>query len=834
MNRWRAVTLVTLMALSSACGDAADPGERNVFSAVSGGLGRSGRWFTNGGKPVYMVGLDAQSLVAQKPGAMDPAYDGNYTKVLDYLKAARINKVRLWANCWFLDPAKSYQPFKLLPSGKYDLDQWDSTYWSRLRDFVNKAGDRGIFVEYNLFSQYPDAARWTGGANFWSKALNVNGAFADNDGTPGGYLELFVNANGQKSASGHDFNYYQQRLIDKAVAEIGGYGNVFFKVLNEPRDDKYGAQIFPWTRSTASYLHNTKGMLASVDSQAGGDMSVLKQYSTRSYVDIIGSNSYTDAPNTISIRLHPYQLSNKVLQCSESFDHRVYLARTTREAWGWATSGGHYAFFGRGKDYHLIGDATWNKTAKVTRTLRDTMESVSFWKMSPVDASGKELDGLVHQGPGSGWQVLAAPGSDYLVYFWGARSTTGARIDLPAGSYDYRWIDVRDGDLLRSGTVSGQQAAVVQAPSTSGWSGDFGLALVVQRKTTTSPPPPADAGAPPPPADSGATPPPGGATITLPAAADTFVIVGSGSSFGGNSLISVSAQPRYGYLRFDLRQLSGAIASARLRLHVAGASSGTNQQRVQRVAADGWSEATMTYATRPAAGAVEVAAFTPVPGSWTDLDVTTAAVSEQGGDGVLSLQLGALQGYAGYVSKEGAAQQRPQLVVTLKPSTPPTPPPTTPKQATLPAAADTFVIVGSSSSFGGNSLISVSAQPRHGYLRFDLRQLSGAIASARLQLRVAGASSGANQLRVQRVAADGWSEATMTWATRPAAGAVEVAAFTPVPDSWTDLDVTAAAVSEQGGDGVLSLQLGALQGYAGFVSREGAAQHSPRLVVTTQ
>jgi hypothetical protein len=129
-------------------------------------------------------------------------------------------------------------------------------------------------------------------------------------------------------------------------------------------------------------------------------------------------------------------------------------------------------------------------------------------------------------------------------------------------------------------------------------------------------------------------------------------------------------------------------------------------------------------------------------------------------------------------------------------------------------------------------MISVSVQPRLGYLKFDLRQLSGTVTDARLRLRVMGHGSGPHSMRL-RTAGDGWSEA-MTWSTRPPAGAVQGSAFTPTKDSWAELDVTSAAVGEQAGDGVLTLQLEALSGYAGFASREAPSQYRPRLMVTSQ
>jgi hypothetical protein len=153
--------------------------------------------------------------------------------------------------------------------------------------------------------------------------------------------------------------------------------------------------------------------------------------------------------------------------------------------------------------------------------------------------------------------------------------------------------------------------------------------------------------------------------------------------------------------------------------------------------------------------------------------------------------------------------------------------------ALLTPAADTFVITDLEKSFGDNVLISVSAQPRHGYLRFDLGQLPGAITGARLRLRVMGHSDEPHSMRLRGVTDDSWSEATMTWSTRPAAGAGVLADFVPTKDTWVELELTAAAAREQAGDGLLSLRLEALSGFAGFASREQTAAYRPQLLVQT-
>ena len=53
--------------------------------------------------------------------------------------------------------ARSNVPGYLVCGNKFDLDKWDPEYFKRLKDFITRAGARGIVVEICFFnSQYSD------------------------------------------------------------------------------------------------------------------------------------------------------------------------------------------------------------------------------------------------------------------------------------------------------------------------------------------------------------------------------------------------------------------------------------------------------------------------------------------------------------------------------------------------------------------------------------------------------------------------------------------------------------------------------------------------------
>jgi hypothetical protein len=104
------------------------------------------------------------------------------------------------------------------------------------------------------------------------------------------------------------------------------------------------------------------------------------------------------------------------------------------------------------------------------------------------------------------------------------------------------------------------------------------------------------------------------------------------------------------------------------------------------------------------------------------------------------------------------------------------------------------------------------------------------VESARLELFSTNGSDHGGEVR--RAAADGWSEATVTWSTAPAAHPDPVAALGPVAtDAWHEVDVTALVV----GDGPVSFRLDPVStDKVLYTSSEGTPGFAPRLIVTTR
>jgi hypothetical protein len=150
-----------------------------------------------------------------------------------------------------------------------------------------------------------------------------------------------------------------------------------------------------------------------------------------------------------------------------------------------------------------------------------------------------------------------------------------------------------------------------------------------------------------------------GVTSRFTAVADAYVSrAKQHRNFGDSPALRTSARPRLerSYLRFAVAGLSGDVTAARLRLYAATASRAGYAARP--VAAGGWTEGAVTYATAPAPGPVVATSGPVAPDTWTNVDVTRLVH----GDGLLDLVLTTDGRSALYASRETGATA-PQLVV---------------------------------------------------------------------------------------------------------------------------------------------------------------------------
>ncbi len=394
----------------------------------------------------------------------------------------------------------------------------------------------------------------------------------------------------------------------------------------------------------------------------------------------------------------------------------------------------------------------------------------------------------------------------------------------------------------------------------------------------------------------------------LPAAlpvADAYVQSDQPSVNFGTALTlnTVSGTPEArAYLKFDVSGVSGTITKATFRVFTQ-TSSGTGYE-LHAVADNTWTEASLTYANRPAVGATVGVASNFSSNTWTTVDVTSVVTAP----GSYSFEMNALSSnQKTYASRESGANA-PQLVVeTAAPTNPPAAVAAvagTPQSATVStpfatslaakvtdsggqpvagvsvtftapasgatgtfsggsvsasatsgvdgvataptfaagatagsytvsatvvgvAGAATFSLIAEDSyvqadvpttNFGTATVLKTVTTPdSRAYLKFTVAGLAGAVTKA--TFRVYTQTSSGSGYELHAVADNTWTQAGLTYDTRPAVGATIATAANFSANTWTSVNVTSYVT----GNGTFSFEMNATSSsLKQYSSKEGA------------
>jgi len=166
--------------------------------------------------------------------------DFDYRRHLDELKAKGLNYTRLFSGVYcepwgepfntlnppkgrYLNPwARSDTPGYTDGGNKFDLNRWDATYFSRLRDFLSEADKRGVVAEITLFCNWYNDGQW-----------RLSPLHSDNNINNVGRLDFKV----VNTLRDGDVLKHQEAMVRRIVAEVNGFDNVSFEICNEPGAD---------------------------------------------------------------------------------------------------------------------------------------------------------------------------------------------------------------------------------------------------------------------------------------------------------------------------------------------------------------------------------------------------------------------------------------------------------------------------------------------------------------------------------------------------------------------------------------------------------------------
>ncbi len=193
------------------------------------------RYWQYKGKPVLLLGGTKDDNIFQLP---------DLKQHLDELKAVGGNYVR---NTMSDRKDKGFEvyPFKRLPNGKYDLNQWNDEYWRRFENLLRWAAERDIIVQIEVwdrfdYSDHRGSGNWSrhpynpkNNVNYTEEQSGLKTTYKKHPGRNEQPFFFTVPAlqNNQVVLK------YQLAQVDKLLSYSLKYGNVLYCMDNETSGD---------------------------------------------------------------------------------------------------------------------------------------------------------------------------------------------------------------------------------------------------------------------------------------------------------------------------------------------------------------------------------------------------------------------------------------------------------------------------------------------------------------------------------------------------------------------------------------------------------------------
>lgn len=390
----------------------------------------------------------------------------NYTRIFSgaYVEGERDIQWMGYHNTLAPKPGRLIAPWKRsdVPGyanggNKFDLDQWDESYFARIKDILQQAAERNIIVELTLFgNQYGDSIY------AWSPLYPDNNIQQVGIKRENGFLDF-------QSLKDPALVARQEAMVVKIVKELNDFDNLYYEISNEPYNevkdplpvDRWHAHIAKLIRETENDLPR-QHLIASNQAIFNNPLVDIANYH---YVHI------PDLP-----RFDSLLLLNKVVGMDETMgslkDMDVNDARV--EAWDFILHGG-------GVYNNLSWEYTPEKPAGTAGA--DTIHQyLSYLQKFIIGFDYTKMSyspELLIKVPGKAiTRLLAEPGSQYALYIhhstpdiaepprgtaiWKYEADTSlfrdtVTVHLAAGRYAAQWYDPSTGAQTGKPTVWKQQ-----------------------------------------------------------------------------------------------------------------------------------------------------------------------------------------------------------------------------------------------------------------------------------------------------------------------------------------------------------------------------------------
>ena len=443
-------------------------------------VGSNGRYFDNAaGEAVLLSGSHTWSNLQDNGGGRPPPrFD--YGKYLNFLESNGHDFFRLYTweqarwtletpdeNYWFY-PETAY--LRTGPGNandgqpKFDLTQLNQAYFDRVRERVQEAGARGIYVAVMLFNGWSVAKAkgslhknnpWRG--HPFNLANNINGVNGDPNGDDSGEetQELLVPA----------VTALQEAYVRKMIDTVNDLDNVLYEISNESSN---GSQSWQY-----HMIDLIKSYEATKPKQHPVGMTVT--WPNGSNADLLSSHADWISPNG-DIKNPPLATGAKVVVADT--DH--LCGKCGDRAWVWKSftrgenpifmDGYDGAGYGVGGEGFNFNDPTWVDLRRNMGFIVQMSRRFDLHRMLPTDDTRSVSSGYALADPQSGRYIIYLP------------ETNSGRVTVDLGGtrgmLSTEWLDPANGRLVQGQPTEGGGRVDFSAP----FDGDAVLILEPQSK----------------------------------------------------------------------------------------------------------------------------------------------------------------------------------------------------------------------------------------------------------------------------------------------------------------------------------------------------------------
>ncbi|MDX1701897.1 MAG: DUF6298 domain-containing protein [Melioribacteraceae bacterium] len=413
------------------------------------------------GKPILLLGGSSEDNLFQI---------ADLEKEIELIKSCGGNYVR---NTLSSRDSGNVWPFKIdKKSGLYDLDKWNSEYWSRLENFFKLTNENSIIVQMELWATF-DYYRDYWAVNPFNPKNNINYTFERTKiDTVVTTHPIFCDNDFFRSVPMMDNNmpvlYYQQKFIDKVLSHSLKYDNVLYCIDNET------SVSATWGKFWAEYI--TK-----IAVENGKTIHVTEMWDPHN-LDHISHRETFDHPETYSFveisqnnhqkgeahwingleqlrRLQSPELKrpiNNVKTYGNDLGRHGHGSQNGKESFvrsiffGSAASRFHRPNSGLG-----ISEEAQN----VIKSLRVATDSIDFFESKTGDLF------MLDRAPNESYCRYTNEG-DYLIFF-----TDGGNIELnaPSVKYELKWLEVKTASWFHESIIEPTKNIKLTAPGGGLW-----------------------------------------------------------------------------------------------------------------------------------------------------------------------------------------------------------------------------------------------------------------------------------------------------------------------------------------------------------------------------